>query len=164
MLPELKTTRERIEAARLALESLQSVLKGISSLIPVVDLTAPDTILTDLIESADSLDSEIANAEQVARQASTFVSDTSFLLGGDLTETRESLEGFLEAVENYEGIITDWRVRILEMNKNLPLWIDRASLGLTIFLAWFALSQLGLFAHGLTLLRGYDPLTALRRK
>ena len=40
-------------------------------------------------------------AEEVAKQASTFVSDTSYLLGGDLTETRDSLQTFITAVEEY---------------------------------------------------------------
>jgi hypothetical protein len=44
----------------------------------------------------------------------------------------------------------------------LPTWIDRTSLSLTFFLLWFALSQFGLFLHGRLLLRGGDPLAALR--
>lgn len=107
--PELKTTRERINAARSTLENLQSVLAGISSFIPGVDLSALDKIVTDLIASADSLDAGVANAEAVAKQASTFVSDTSYLLDGDLTETRNSLENFLAAIREYQQKVTDWR-------------------------------------------------------
>ncbi|NTW12995.1 MAG: hypothetical protein HGA30_06760, partial [Anaerolineales bacterium] len=88
LLPELKTTRERLGTARAALENLRSLLQGIGS-IPFIDLRFPDQILTDLINSTDTLDGEIANAEDMAKRASTFVSDTSYLLGGDLTETRE---------------------------------------------------------------------------
>ncbi len=82
LLPELKTTRTRIESARTTLESLQSVLAGVGNFIPGVDLSAPGKVLSDLITSTKSLDTEIANVETVAQQASTFVSDTSFLLGG----------------------------------------------------------------------------------
>jgi len=144
LLPELKTTRERINAARVALESLQAALKGIGSFIPGVDLGAPEKILADLIESADSMDSEIANAETVARQASTFVSDTSYLLGGDLTETRSSLESFLAAITEYEQKVKDWRKQVADLIASLPVWVDRASISLTIFLLWFGLSQFGL--------------------
>jgi F0F1-type ATP synthase membrane subunit b/b' len=162
LLPELKTTRERVNAARTTLENLQSVLAGIHNFIPGVDLGAPDKVVTDLIASTNSLDGDIANAETVAKQASTFVSDTSYLLGGDLTETRSSLENFLTAIKAYEQKVTDWRKQVADLIKSLPTWIDRASIGLTIFLLWFGLSQFSLLLHGLNLRRGENPLGALR--
>ncbi len=162
LLPELKVTRERINAARDALVNLQSVLAGIGSFIPGADLSAPDKIVADLITSANSLDSDIANAEAIAKQASTFVGDTSYLLGGDLTETRNSLENFIAVIKDYELKVKDWRAQIADLMKALPIWIDRAALSLTFFLLWFALSQFGLFLHGRLLLRGQNPLAALR--
>ena len=163
LLPELKATRERINAARDALVNLQSVLAGIGSFIPGVDLSAPDKIVTDLITSANSLDSDIANAEAVAKQASTFVSDTSYLLGGDLTETRNSLENFITVIKDYELKVKDWRTQVADLSESLPIWIDRASLSLTFFLLWFGLSQFGLLLHGLSLRRGENPLEGLRK-
>ena len=162
LLPELKKTRERINTARTALESLQSVLEGISNFIPGVDFGAPNKIVTDLIDSAKSIDSEIANAEGLAEQASTFVSDTSYLLGGDLTETRNSLENFLAAIKGYEQKLSDWRAQVADLTANMPTWIDRASISLTFFLLWFGLSQFGLFLHGRMVLRGENPLDVLR--
>lgn len=162
LLPELKTTRERINSARVALENLQSVIEGIAGFLPSLDLGAPEKIVTDLIDSADSMDAEIANAEEIARQASTFVSDTSYLLGGDLTQTRESLQNFLAAIKEYEQKITDWRGQIADLIKNLPTWIDRASISLTIFLLWFGLSQFGLYLHGRAILLGENPLDLIR--
>ncbi|NJC96835.1 MAG: hypothetical protein FIB03_10960 [Anaerolineae bacterium] len=162
LLPELKRTRERIGAARDSLENLQSLLTGLRNFVPGLDLSAPDKMLTDLIQSADSLDSEIANAQEVAKQASTFVSDTSYLLGGDLTETRTSLENFLAAIEDYQQKVTGWRAQVADLIQNLPAWIDRASVILTVFLLWFGLSQFGLFLHGRMILRGENPLDVLR--
>jgi len=161
LLPELKRTRERIDVARNALVDLQSLLQRISSL-PFIDIQVPDQVLTNLIGSANSLDSEIANAEEVAKRASTFVSDTSYLLGGDLTETRNSLQNFLAAVEEYQVKVSDWRAQVSDLIEALPVWIDRASVSLTIFLLWFGLSQFGLLLHGRLILRGQNPLDALR--
>jgi hypothetical protein len=144
------------------LESLQSTLKGISSFIPGVDLSAPEKILTDLIASTKSLDADIANAETVAQQASTFVGDTSYLLGGDLTGTRSSLESFLTAIKEYEKKVTDWRAKVADLIEQTPVWIDRTSISLTIFLLWFGLSQFGLLLHGFSLRRGKNPLEVLR--
>jgi len=161
LLPELKTTRERLNTARTALEDLQGLLKSLGSL-PFIDINVPDQVLTDLIDSADTLDTEISNAEDVAKKASTFVNDTSYLLGGDLTETRDSLQGFLVAVEEYQTKVADWRKQVADLIELLPAWIDRTSITLTIFLLWFGLSQFGLFLHGRMILLGENPLDVLR--
>src|SRR5687768_2011075 len=112
LIPDLKTTRERIDAARATLEDLRSVLDGITSFVPFIDLNSPDQIVADLIVSAASLDADISEVELVAQQASTFVSDTSYLLGGDLTETRDSLESFITAIQDYEQKVTGWREQV----------------------------------------------------
>jgi chromosome segregation ATPase len=163
VLPELKTTRGRISTARSALESLQSVLAGIHNFLPNIDLSAPDKIVKDLIDSTNSLDDEIANVETLVQQASTFVSDNSYLLGGDLGETRDSLQNLLNTVQEYEKKVTESHQQVEDLIEGAPMWIDRASVGLTIFLFWFALSQFGLFLHGLSIQAGGNPLVVLRR-
>jgi ABC-type transporter Mla subunit MlaD len=163
LLPELKTTRSRIDSARATLENLQTLLAQVSSFVPGVDLNVFDRSLTDLISSARALDTEIANVEVLATQASTFVSDTSYLLGGDLTETRDSLQGFLASIQDYEKKVVRWREQDQQLIEGAPKWIDQASIILTVFLLWFALSQFGLLLHGLSLRAGGDPLLVLRR-
>jgi chromosome segregation ATPase len=164
LLPELKTTRQRIGTARATLENLQAILTDVSAFIPGVDLNVPDRLLTDLITSTRSLDTEIANVEVLATQASTFVSDTSYLLGGDLTETRASLQNFLSALQDYEKKVLRWREQNQRLIEEAPRWINQASIFLTVFLLWFALSQFGLFLHGLSIRAGGDPLLVLRRE
>jgi chromosome segregation ATPase len=164
VLPELKTTRGRISTARSALESLKSVLTGIKNFLPTVDLSAPDKIVNDLIDSTKSLDSEIENVETLVQQASTFVSDNSYLLGGDLGETHDSLQSLLNTVQDYEKQVAESQKQVEDVIEKTPAWIDRASIGLTIFLLWFALSQFGLFLHGLSIQAGGDPFAVLRRR
>jgi chromosome segregation ATPase len=164
LLPELKTTRNRIEEARATLENLQTLLTGVSSFIPGVDLNVPKSTLTDLIASAESIDTEIANMEVLATQASTFVSDTSYLLGGDLTQTRDSLQSFLSAIQDYEKKVERWRKQGTDVLQNAPQWIDQASIILTVFLFWFGFSQYGLLAHGFALQRGVDSFRPWRRE
>jgi len=160
LLPELKRTRQRLGSARSALENLQGILANISGFIPGVDLTLPDKILTDLLTSASSLDTEIASVEGLATQASTFVGDTSYLLGGDLTETRDSLQNFLSAIQDYEKKVQGWREQDRQLLEAAPGWIDQASIILTVFLVWFGLSQFSLLLHGLGLWRGVDPVVS----
>lgn len=164
LLPELKTTRDRINSARFTLQQLQTLLSGLQGVIPGVNLSAPDKILADLISSANSLDAEITSIEALGQQASLFVSDTSFLLGGDLTSTRDSLEMFLTAIQDYEIQVADWREQVTYLLDNTAKWIDQASIGLTVFFLWFGISQFGLLLHGLHLLRGGDPFLVLRQR
>jgi hypothetical protein len=161
LLPELKTTRGRIEEARATLVNLQTILASVGSFVPGVDLNVPEKMLTDLIASARSLDTEIANMETLATQASTFVSDNSYLLGGDLTETRDSLKSFLSAIQDYEKKVARWREQGADVLAKAPQWIDQASIILTVFLIWFALSQFSLLMHGVALQRGVDPLVTI---
>jgi len=163
LLPELKTTRGRITSARGTLTQLQSIVAGLKSFIPGMDLSAPDKILSDLIASTNSLDAEISNVETLAKQASVFVSDSSYLLGGDLTETRDSLQNFISGIQDYKTKVTQWREQVANLTEGTPRWIDEASITLTIFLLWFGLSQFGLILHGLSMRRGSNPLSVLRR-
>lgn len=163
LLPELKTTRGRIDSARATLEQLQSILAGIEGFIPGVDLSMPDKTLADLIASANSINAEITNMEALATQVSLFVGDTSYILGGDLTGTRESLQTFITSIQEYQTKIAGWREEVAYLLKGAPKWIDQASIGLTIFLLWFALSQFGLLLHGLNMRRGGDPFLVLKR-
>ena len=163
LLPDLKTARERLVAASNTLKTLRNTIEGLGSFLPV-DLTGPNQILTDLIDSANSLDSEISEIERVAQQASIFLSDSSFILGGDLTETRKSLEAFLATVQEYEERVTEWRKQVADLIEKTPKWIDQASIILTVFLLWFGISQFGLILHGLSIRRGDNPFDVLRRR
>lgn len=164
LIPGLKTTRENISQVRGTLEDLRAALEQINTL-PFVDLNIPgDELLASILSGMDSLDSEIANVQELAQRASTFVSDTSYLLGGDFSETKQHLEDLLLVLTDYDSQITDWRTQVGTLLASLPGWIDRASVILTVFLLWFGFSQFGLILHGLNLWKGGDPLKVLRRK
>jgi multidrug efflux pump subunit AcrA (membrane-fusion protein) len=164
LLPDLKTTRQRIDSARASLESLQAVLKTVGNFIPGLDLNAPGKTISDLIASTHSLDADITKVEGVATQASTFVGDASFLLGGDLTGTRTSLQNFVSYTQEYEKKVAGWRVQDQYLLERTPGWIDQASIILTVFLLWFGLSQFGLLLHGLSWRRGENPFYVLSNK
>jgi hypothetical protein len=163
LLPDLQTTRSRIDSAKATLQQLQSILAGINRFVPGLDLRSLDKILADLITSANSLNGDITNIETLGTQVSLFLGDSSYLLNGDLTETRTSLQNFVEAIKNYKTKVAGWRDEVATLKDGAPRWISQAAIALTIFLLWFGISQIGLFLHGLTLLRGGDPFLALRR-
>ena len=163
LLPGLKTSRDKVGQVKGMVESLRSTIDKINSL-PLVNLNIPgDELLTNIIAATDSLDGQIASVEDLAKQASTFVGDTSYLMGGDLSDTQTSLSNLLEVVKEYNGKITGWQEQVAALEQPLPGWIDKASISLTIFLLWFAFSQAGLFLIGLTAWKGGDPFAVLRK-
>jgi len=164
LIPGLESSRDRLTSLRGTLEDLRASLEKINSL-PFVDLNLPgDEMLVSLIETVDSIDTQIGQLEGLVEKASTFAEDVSYLMGGDLSETRQRLEDFLEVVDEYEQKVNGWHAQVEMLIESLPGWIDRASSILTVFLLWFAFSQFGLLLHGLSLWRGVDPLATLRRK
>ena len=163
LIPGLKTTRKNISEVRGTLEDLRAALDQVNSL-PFVDLNIPgDELLADILSGMDSLDSGLADVQDLAQRASTFVSDTSYLLGGDFKDTKQNLEDLLLVLTDYDIQITDWRAQAATLIASLPGWIDRASIILTVFLLWFGLSQFGLILHGLNLWKGGNPLEGLRK-
>ena len=162
LIPELEIAKERLVAARDTLEDLRTLVFGLK-FTPFIKINIPDQTLTDLIDSADSLQTQIKDVGGLAKEASLLLGDASDLLGGDLTETRDSLKSFLIAIEGYQTKIADWRAQVADLNKDLPKWIDRASIGLTLFLLWFGFSQFGLLLHGLNIRRGDNPQEVLRK-
>lgn len=164
LIPGLKTTRANITGVRSALEDLRATLKQVNEL-PFVNLNIPgDELLLSIIGQVDVLDSEIVNVQDLAQRASTFISDTSYLLGGDFTETKQKLKDLVLVLTEYDKRTADWRRQIATLIESAPRWIDNASLSLTLGLLWFGFSQFGLILHGLGINRGINPLDVLRTK
>lgn len=164
LIPGLENSRARLNSLRGTLEDLRTGLEGLNSL-PFVNLNLPgDEVLANLIETVDSVNTQLERMKGLADRASTFTEDISFLMGGDFSETRQRLETFVQVVNEYEQKVDGWHSQVVTWIAVLPGWIDRASAILTIFLLWFGFSQFGLLLHGLVLWHGEDPLVVLRRE
>ena len=162
LIPGLESSRDRLNSVRSTLEDLRTKLDEVNSL-PIVNLNLPgDELLGNLIETVNSMDSQISRMQGLAEKASTFAGDVSYLMGGDLSETRQHLESFLTVVQEYNRKVTDWRAQVATLRESLPDWINTTSIVLTVFLLWFAISQFGLILHGLTVWHGENPLAVLR--
>ncbi len=162
LIPGLKTTRASITEVKTVLEDLRTSLTQLNSL-PFVELNIPgDELITNIISGVDSLDAEISNLQDLAQQASLFISDTSYLLGGDFQETKQNLQDLSLTLAGYDQKITDWREQVNVLITSTPKWLDNTSISLTFFLLWFGFSQFGLLLHGLSLKRGDDPLAVWR--
>jgi len=163
VIPGLQSTRRTIGQVRDTLQNLRSSLEKLNS-IPFVGIELPgDATLAGLIDRVDGLNSQITGLQNLAQRASVFTSDTAFVLGGDMTETKQHMQALLDALVEYDRKVTGWHEQASRIIRSLPGWIDRASIILTVFLLWFGLSQFGLLLHGLSLWKGGDPLAAIRR-
>lgn len=163
LIPGLANTRERIGEVRTVLQDLRTALEELNTL-PFIQLNIPgDELLTGLVSEVDSLDGEIANMQDLAGRTSVFLSDTSYLLGGDFQTSKQNLQGLLHVLEGYDAELTDWLRQIAAVKESTPRWIDNASLSLTVALLWLAFSQLGLILHGLAIWQGENPLAVLQK-
>ena len=162
--PSLATSKEKLAEAQKTMDDLRASIETLNRL-PFVNLNVPDDgLLGSFSEIINSLEGEVARVETIADQASTFMSDSSYLMGGDLSETRENIRSMQAVVEEYGGRIKIWRSQLAQLEAEFPGWIQRIAISLTVFLLWFALSQFGLILHGLTVYHGENPLGALRRR
>jgi len=163
LIPALQGSRGRVDDVKAALEDFRGTLDALNA-IPFVNINLPgDQLLANLLSVADSIDAEIARVEGLAQKASTFADDASYLMGGDLSETRQNLQGLLDVVTEYKLKVTDAREQIAVWIEALPGWIDTVSIILTFFLLWFGFANFSLLLHGLDAWRGGDPLAVLRR-
>ncbi len=162
--PNLDASKEKINQVQETLDDLNKTLENINR-IPFVEIAIPDEgFLSFFVESTEALESEVDRVGDMAEQASTFLNDSSYLLGGDLAETKDNIQDLMEVVDEYETKIASWREQLANLINKLPKWIDHASVTIVITLLWFGFSQFGLILHGLTSWRSEDSPTPLNRE
>lgn len=163
LIPGLENTRTKLTEVRIILEDLRAALEQVNSL-PFVNFEVPgDDVINNIITGVDSLDAEIANVQDLAQRASTFINDTSYLLGGDFQTSKQNLQDLLQVLKGYDTKLTGWLEQVRTLKESAPKWIDNASRSLTVALFWSAFSQFGLLLHGLSIWYGENPWEVLKR-
>ncbi|MBT7188558.1 MAG: hypothetical protein HN916_00040 [Anaerolineae bacterium] len=154
--PNLDASKEKIDQVQETLDDLNKTLENINK-IPFVEIPIPDEgFLSFFVENTEALKSEVDRVGDMAEQASTFLNDSSYLLGGDLAETKDNIQDLMGVVDEYETKIVSWREQLADLIAKLPKWIDHASVTIVISLLWFGFSQFGLLLHGLASWRKED--------
>ncbi len=163
LMPGLQGVRDKIDQLRGTLTNLRNSLKSLNS-VPFLNLNLPgDQFLAGLINDVDSLDKEISAVQQLTQKAATFTGDASYLMGGNLSDTKQRIQNLLNVVTEYDQKVSGWHAQVRSLIAFTPRWINEAAIGLTIFLLWFGISQFGLIAHGLAMQQGMDPFAVMRR-
>lgn len=162
--PSLAISKENLDEAQQTMDDLRASIQALNR-IPFVNLSVPDDeLLGSFTEIIDSLEGEVTRVEALADQASIFMNDSSYLMGGDLSETRDNILALQTVVTDYETKIGDWRDQLATLKAKFPGWVQNTAIALTVFLLWFALSQFGLILHGLAVRRGENPLAVLQKE
>lgn len=158
IVPSLETSKEKLAEAQENLDELSASIEMLNN-IPFVEIELPDAGALDyFIEVTSSFEEEIDNVGDMAGEASTFLNDTSYLLGGDLAETKENIQNLTKVVDEYEEKISKWREKTAVLIAEFPRWLDRVSALLIVFLLWFAFSQFCMFLRGVESWKGEDVL------
>lgn len=158
LIPSLATTRVQISEIRQTLKDLLATIEQLNS-IPFINLQIPgEDLLREVISNSNALDTEIENMQALVEKTAVFISDISYLLGGDFESTKQNLQNLLQVLQGYDSQLSDWREQVKMLIESTPKWIDNASISFTFFFLWFGLSQFGLLLHGLSLRLGDNPL------
>lgn len=161
--PSLTTSKEKLDEAQKTMDDLRASIQTLN-LIPFVNIAVPDDGLLDsFTEIIASLEGEVVRVDEISDQASTFMNDSSYLMDGDLSETRDNILEMQSVIDEYEGHLGAWRGQVATLQEKSPGCIQRGAIWTTVFLLWFALAQFGLILHGLAAYRGENPLEALLR-
>ena len=154
LMPGLQSTRDKIAQLRGTIQQLRDSLKTLNA-VPFLNLNIPgDEYLGEIMSGVDTLDKQIATAQDLTKKAATFVGDASYLMGGDLGDTKERIRKLLDTVTEYDQKVGGWHAQVRDLIASVPRWINEAAVVLTLFLIWFAISQFGLILHGLALQAG----------
>ncbi len=121
--------------------SLSSALGGVS------------TSLKDLPQSFTDMATSLQDTKH---NLQTFRVDFS-LMKDAIRQVESSMTQYESIIEGYHTSVTQVQSQLHLLDKNLPNLIRGITWGLTIFLIWMAIAQLGLFAQGWDLLTQKRP-------
>ncbi len=151
IIPNIEGSKEKIADAKKTFDDIRTTIINLNR-IPFIEIEVPDEgLLTYFEEIIVSLETEVDNVGEMAEEASLFLNDTSYLLGGDLAETKENIYNLADVIEEYEQKVRIWQAQAEVLIAETPRRVDLASALFAIFLLWVAFSQAGLVLHGISL-------------
>lgn len=155
---KINAARETVIAIRDAVEAFNAALEAINA-IPFIDVPT----LTDQLQTVSDRLADLALVVQELRglvsQVKTGVVDTlvtpisqtATRIDKELATIQTTLQAFIQQVESLQGVIATLQARV-------PVWIDIASIALSLFFLWIIFAQLAMLAIARGYLRtGYLP-------
>jgi hypothetical protein len=157
----VRATQESLTTAQESAQVIDGVLTALSR-IPLVGIPYnPDVPLHEalggVVEEIEPLPESFANMAG----SLTNTSDEVAVLQSDLEVMAQSIGSIQENVSQYEAVLESYLSSVQNIQNqldamvdNVPKLVNMMGWGLTIFLIWMAIAQIGLFTQGVEWLTG----------
>lgn len=147
--PAVADIRETVEGVRQTLISIQDTAEAVNS-IPFVDVPVPDF---ERLQALDERVTEIKEDLQELRttrreQRAEGVTALAERLTRPVTRMDTALNQLQERLAEVEAELERTAQQSAQLQMQIPVWIDWASVFITVILLWIVLSQVSLFMHG----------------
>lgn len=154
----VQTSLRTAQQSAAAIDTVLGALKGIpligSSIGYNPEVSLADA-LGDVAESLESLpDSFLAMQDDLKNTQSnlqTFEADLT-VMADSVGQIQSSVAQYDQVIGGYQASLDQVLAQIEALSANLPNIVRTVSIGLTAFLVWMAIAQLGLFTQGWELL------------
>lgn len=154
-------TQVALTSAQASARLIERTLTIISNipLLPVEAYNPPvplDQALGEVVTSLDPLPESLSAMEttlNTSRGNLIMIEAELNIMARHINDINTSLAEARSVTRQYQGVVSTLHQQVTALRANLPGWINLASWFLTIGLVWLALTQLGLLAQGLEMVR-----------
>jgi methyl-accepting chemotaxis protein len=160
--PLIDTVSSGVGKLSEAFLALKNIVERLNAL-PLVSIEIPGAEkLEELSTSIQEQQAAVLQLKEKVQQISQLTEDTLNTLTSGYAEFEITINNLHSLVQEYELKIVDYRGQVATLEANIPVWIDQASVVLTIFLLWFLVAQTGLFLLAWSFYPGKDLLARWR--
>ncbi len=144
--PALELLRSGGEFVQEAAEGIEMAVAKLDNL-PLIELDLPAAgRLRDVQRDVDSAVSDLEVLKEAATDSGAGPLGSVFsLVANPVVELDERVQATRAKVEEVRRQTEETHDKIAMVQQRLPVWIDMASLTLTVLLVWFALSQVAVY-------------------
>jgi chromosome segregation ATPase len=162
LMPVIDNVANGISTLSEALHDIIDTIERFNEL-PLVNIEIPGMEIVDEgANQLENLQTQIEEGGGKIEQLSQTTQDTIDSLTTGFSELETSVSALIDTLETYEIKIQDAQAQLDYLGTNLPIWIDIASIILTLLLIWLGFSQVGLFILGWSFYKGEDLLSRWR--
>jgi methyl-accepting chemotaxis protein len=157
----ISATQSALDSAKSSARLIESTLKIITSipLLPLEDYNPPIPLETALGNVSTSLETLPDSLESMEESLNTSQDNLVLIqaefntMARQVEEINISLTDAREVISEYQHVVTTLDQQIAALEENLPRWIGTLAWFFTFALIWLSLTQLGLLAQGIEMVK-----------
>ncbi len=161
LAPRVDNLRQTVQGLVNAVEGIQSTIEAVNS-IPLVSVPVPDLqALQNLSDTVDELKASVEEfRNDLKDRKAEVVGNTVERLNQPVQRIDGSLDRLQKGLARLDDRLAQTSEKSTQLQQQIPVWVDWASIILTIVLLWVILSQASLFIHGYYFFNGRNLLQA----